>query len=78
MNGRRASALRLSVFLRKELRQVFRDPQLYRILFAAPLVQLLVFGYAVSTDVRHTATAVVDHPRKWLPSGGPSDRRSRV
>ena len=29
MNGRRASALRLSVFLRKELRQVFRDPQLF-------------------------------------------------
>ncbi len=55
-----ASALRLREMLRKELRQIFRDPQLYRILFVAPLVQLLVFGYAVSTDVRRTATFVVD------------------
>jgi ABC-2 type transport system permease protein len=29
----------------------------------APLVQLLMFGYAVSTDVRHTRTFVVDHAR---------------
>ncbi|HXT20243.1 MAG TPA: ABC transporter permease [Thermoanaerobaculia bacterium] len=47
--------------VRKELRQIFRDPQLYRILFVAPVVQLLMFGYAVSTDVRHTRTFVVDH-----------------
>ena len=57
----RASRRRIAEMLRKELRQIFRDPQLYRILFVAPLVQLLVFGYAVSTDVRHTRTFVVDH-----------------
>jgi len=57
----RASRRRVAEMLRKELRQIFRDPQLYRILFVAPLVQLLVFGYAVSTDVRHTRTFVVDH-----------------
>jgi ABC-2 type transport system permease protein len=27
------------------------------------MIQLMVFGYAVSTDVRHTATFVVDHDR---------------
>ena len=60
--ARRSSAAgRVRELLRKELRQIFRDPQLYRILFIAPLVQLIVFGYAVSTDVRHTATFVVDH-----------------
>jgi len=52
---------RVAEMLRKELRQIFRDPQLYRILFVAPVVQLLMFGYAVSTDVRHTRTFVVDH-----------------
>jgi ABC-2 type transport system permease protein len=57
------SIARVGELLRKELRQIFRDPQLYRILFVAPLVQLLIFGYAVSTDVRHTATFVVDHDR---------------
>jgi ABC-2 type transport system permease protein len=61
---RRPSSLgRVAELLRKELRQIFRDPQLYRILFIAPIVQLLVFGYAVSTDVRHTSTFVVDHDR---------------
>jgi ABC-2 type transport system permease protein len=54
---------RVAEMLKKELRQIFRDPQLYRILFVAPLVQLLMFGYAVSTDVRHTRTFVVDHAR---------------
>ncbi len=57
------SLLRVAELLRKELRQIFRDPQLYRILFVAPIVQLIVFGYAVSTDVRHTATFLVDHDR---------------
>lgn len=55
------SPARVAEMLRKELRQIFRDPQLYRILFVAPVVQLLMFGYAVSTDVRHTRTFVVDH-----------------
>jgi drug efflux transport system permease protein len=57
----RFSPTRVVEMLRKELRQIFRDPQLYRILFVAPVVQLLMFGYAVSTDVRHTRTFVVDH-----------------
>ncbi len=31
-----------------------------RLVIVAPIVQLLVFGYAVSTDVRHTPTIVLD------------------
>jgi ABC-2 type transport system permease protein len=62
VSGRRSISLaRVGEMVRKELRQIFRDPQLYRILFVAPVVQLLIFGYAVSTDVRHTSTFVVDH-----------------
>ncbi len=36
MTDRRASFRRVRELLRKELRQIFRDPQLYRILFVAP------------------------------------------
>lgn len=54
------SAGRIAALVRKELRQMFRDPRMWRIIFVAPLIQLLVFGYAVSTDVRHVATFVVD------------------
>jgi ABC-2 type transport system permease protein len=47
----------------KELRQLLRDPKTRRVIFAAPVVQLIIFGYAVNTDVRNVATAVVDHDR---------------
>ena len=51
---------RLSGLVRKELTEVFRDPRLVRMVLVAPVVQLVVFGYAVSTDVRRTSTFVVD------------------
>jgi ABC-2 type transport system permease protein len=51
---------RLRGLVRKELLEVFRDPRLVRMVLVAPVIQLLVFGYAVSTDVRRTPTFVVD------------------
>jgi len=51
---------RIGEMVGKEFRQVFRDPRMARILFVAPILQLLVFGYAVSTDVRNTPLFVVD------------------
>jgi ABC-2 type transport system permease protein len=56
----RVSPLRVRVMIRKELKQLFRDPKTKRIVFAAPIIQLLLFGYAVNTDVRNVATVVVD------------------
>lgn len=47
----------------KELLGIRRDPRLLRLVFVSPLIQLMVFGYAVSTDVRHTRLFVVDHDR---------------
>jgi ABC-2 type transport system permease protein len=47
----------------KEVRQLFRDPRSKRVMFVAPVLQLVLFGYAVNTDVRNVATAVVDHDR---------------
>ena len=58
MNGRRILHL-----VRKELLQLRRDPQMLRIVFMAPLFQLFVFGYAVTTDVKHVATALLDQDR---------------
>ncbi|HEY7727024.1 MAG TPA: ABC transporter permease [Candidatus Eisenbacteria bacterium] len=54
---------RVLEMVRKEFLQIFRDPRLSRVIFIAPIIQLLAFGYAVSTDVRHTTTFVVDHDR---------------
>lgn len=59
----RAALGRVGWMVKKELHQVFRDPRMARLVIVAPVVQLLVFGYAVSTDVRHTPTIVLDHDR---------------
>ncbi|MFW6079414.1 MAG: hypothetical protein ACODAE_07335, partial [Gemmatimonadota bacterium] len=68
MSGRRAEAAaasrrRIRALLRKELRQLLRDPKTKRVIFLAPVVQLILFGYAVTTDVHDAALFVVDHDR---------------
>lgn len=60
---RTAGVGRIAGVIRKEFYQMFRDPRLSRIIFVAPLLQLVVFGYAVSTDVKETSTFVVDLDR---------------
>lgn len=54
---------RLRALLRKEWRQLFRDPKTKRIIFISPVIQLLLFGYAVTTDVNRVSTMIVDHDR---------------
>jgi ABC-2 type transport system permease protein len=44
----------------KEFIQIFRDPKMKGVIFLMPIIQVLVFGYAVTTDVDHVATAVYD------------------
>jgi ABC-2 type transport system permease protein len=44
----------------KEFLQVFRDPRMRMVIFVIPCVQVLVIGYAVTTDVKHVRTAVLD------------------
>jgi ABC-2 type transport system permease protein len=57
----RASWRRLSALLAKEFVQLLRDPRMRFTLFVPPLLQLLVFGYAATFDVRHADVAVVNH-----------------
>ena len=54
---------RVRAIVAKELRQVLRDPRMRTVLFVVPILQLLVFTYAATTDVRHVATAVLDRDR---------------
>ena len=58
MNFRRI--LRL---FKKELLQTRRDKRMLGIIFVAPILQLFLFGYAVSTDINHIVTAVYDEDR---------------
>jgi ABC-2 type transport system permease protein len=54
---------RILYIIRKEIRQAFREPRMRAMLFVPPIVQLLVFGYAVNLDVENAAMAWVDQDR---------------
>jgi len=51
---------RVKPMLIKEFIQIARDPKMLRVIFIVPILQVVIFGYVVTTDVRHVATAVYD------------------
>ena len=46
--------------IKKEFRQVFRDPMMLRLIFLAPILQIILLGYAVNFDVKQIRTAIYD------------------
>ncbi len=53
----------LAAVFRKEVRQTIRDRRVMFLLVVAPLLQTVVFGFAVDFDVDRVPTVVVDHDR---------------
>jgi len=53
----------LLAFIKKELSQLRRDPKILPLLFVAPVFQLVILGYAATTDVKQVELAVVDLDR---------------
>jgi ABC-2 type transport system permease protein len=51
---------RIKQILIKEFIQILRDPRSRAIVFVMPIVQVLLFGYAVTTDVKNVSTGVYD------------------
>src|SRR3990170_8481293 len=51
---------RVLTLVRKEFIQIRRDRRLLPILLILPVLQLIILGYAVSSDIKHLATAVCD------------------
>ncbi|MFH1022674.1 MAG: ABC transporter permease [Planctomycetota bacterium] len=54
---------RLLAVLRKEFRQIRRDPLSLGILVLIPALLLILYGYALSFDIRHIRLAVLDNDR---------------
>ncbi|MDJ0760109.1 MAG: ABC transporter permease [Woeseiaceae bacterium] len=57
---------RLFAIIRKEVRQLRRDRLTGGMIVGLPLLQILLFGYAINTDVRHLSTAVADRSGSHL------------
>jgi ABC-2 type transport system permease protein len=47
-------------FVRKEFLHIFRDYRTLFIIFGIPVAQILIFGFAVSTDVKNAGIAFLD------------------
>jgi len=53
------SFARVGHMLRKEFIQTLRDPHTRFVLIGPPIIQMLVFGYAATMEVKHVALAVL-------------------
>ncbi|MGH8371594.1 MAG: ABC transporter permease [Gammaproteobacteria bacterium] len=56
----RDSLLRIFAVVSKEIRQLQRDRLTFGMIIGIPLLQVLLFGYAINTDVRHLRAGVTD------------------
>lgn len=56
---------RLIALTVKEFRQLLRDSLTLRMIVMVPLMQMLIFGYAINFDVKHLTTVVLDESRSY-------------
>lgn len=47
-------------FVRKEFFHIFRDRRTMLILLGMPIVQIILFGFAITTEVKNVRVAVLD------------------
>lgn len=52
----------LKAFIRKELSQTLRDKRMRVLLFGAPILQLTIFGLALSSEIKNIRLAVFSRP----------------
>jgi len=62
----RESISRVRHIIRKEFLHIVRNRQNFRLLLIAPIMQLIIFGYACRLDVQNVATVVVDLDRSVM------------
>ena len=58
--------LRIYAIFTKELMQLKRDKMTFGMVVMIPLIQLMLFGYAINTNIRHIPVGVVDYSKTGL------------
>ncbi|HCC71581.1 MAG TPA: multidrug ABC transporter permease [Bacteroidales bacterium] len=56
-------------FVKKEFMHIFRDIRTLVILFGIPAAQILIFGFAVRTDIKNAGIAVLDRSKDEISTG---------
>lgn len=54
---------RLFNFIQKEFIHIIRDPRVLLILFGMPVVQILIFGFALTNEIKNSKIVVVDYSK---------------
>ena len=69
-HGVRAAFARIAAIVRKEALQLLRDRLTFGMVVGIPLMQTVLFGYAINQDIRHLRAAVADQSgsqrARWL------------
>ena len=53
----------LIAFVRKEFIHIFRDKRTMMILLLMPIVLIILFGYAITTEIKRVPIAILDQSR---------------
>ncbi len=56
----------LLAFIKKEFLHVLRDGRTLLVLFGVPIMQILIFGFALSNEVKNSHIVVIDHAHDVL------------
>src|SRR3990167_6998568 len=57
---------RLQAIICKEFIEMRRDRTTFAMIIGVPLMQLILFGYAINTNPRHLPTAIVNFDHSYL------------
>ncbi len=57
---------RFLAFVKKEFFHIFRDKRTLVILFGMPIVQILLFGYAITNEIKEAKIAILDKSKDHL------------
>jgi len=53
----------LLTFIRKEFHHILRDKRSMLVLLGLPIVQLLIFGFAITNETRNSNIAILDNAK---------------
>ncbi len=53
----------LIIFIKKEFKHVFRDRKTLLMLFGLPIAQILLFGFALTNEIKNTKVGILDNSR---------------
>ena len=66
MTGRLLSPTRLLAMILKEFIQMKRDRMTFAMMIGIPIIQLMLFGFAINSDPKHLPTAVLSYDNSDL------------